>query len=261
MEFVGVKDIAIYGTNCVVDISRSDDDVCRFVSAREKHFSVELNKDGQLTITQKSPNILYMIIVRRLEFKLSVPRDFKGRIRFRNKNGGMYIKNVNCSDLDLSTKNGKYEIDKVTCNGLAVKMKNGTVGMKKLNAAQDVNIKCSNGNLKTEFVTASSFNISCNNAGLIANDVTVKKFDCNTSNGTIDINALNLSESARLDTSNGKITAVAVGKRDDFCLSLETTNGSISVDGTPCKNITDVTAQKPKLLCRTSNGDIDLKFM
>ena len=91
MDLDDVKNISVYGANCVVDISRGNDDTCRFVSAKEKNFRVEA-VDGQLTVTQKSGNLLSRIIMRRIEFKLILPRSFNGRLRLRNKNGGLYLK-------------------------------------------------------------------------------------------------------------------------------------------------------------------------
>ena len=52
MEFDGVKDIAIYGTDCVVDISRGNDYAAHFISAREKYFDLAVD-DGTLTVRQK----------------------------------------------------------------------------------------------------------------------------------------------------------------------------------------------------------------
>ena len=103
MDLDDVKNISVYGANCVVDISRGNDDTCRFVSAKEKNFRVEA-VDGQLTVTQKSGNLLSRIIMRRIEFKLILPRSFNGRLRLRNKNGGLYLKGGNFADVDVSTK-------------------------------------------------------------------------------------------------------------------------------------------------------------
>ena len=109
MEFDGVKDIAIYGTDCVVDISRGNDYAAHFISAREKYFDLAVD-DGTLTVRQKSRNIFYRIILHKFEFKLILPKNFKGKLRFRNKNGGLYIDGVNFTDVDLSTGNGKFDI-------------------------------------------------------------------------------------------------------------------------------------------------------
>lgn len=259
MEFRNVKNIAIYGANCVVDVSRGNDETCRFVSAKEKNFRVEAD-DGQLTVTQKSGSLLSRIIMRRIEFKLILPLSFNGRLRLRNKNGGLYLKGGSFADVDLSTKNGKFDIEDVSCAEFSLKMRNGSVEVKNLKAVRDVTIKCSNGNIKAETVTATELTISCNNAGLTATDVKSDKFDCSTHNGTIDASAL-ASADIRLETSNGKISAMAMGKRDDYRLTLETANGAITVDGTPSKNVADVANAKNRINARTSNGDIDIRFI
>ncbi|MDE6401036.1 MAG: DUF4097 family beta strand repeat-containing protein, partial [Clostridiales bacterium] len=231
MDLYNIKSIAVYGANCVVDISRGNDEKCSFVSAKEKNFRVEAD-DGQLTVTQRSGSLLSRIIMRRIEFKLILPRTFNGRIRLRNKNGGLYLKGGSFADVDLSTKTGKFDIEDVACSEFSLKMRNGSVIVKNIKADGDITIKCSNGNIKAETVSATELTISCNNVGLTATDIKVDKFDCSTHNGTIDANALDSSD-IRLETSNGKITAMAVGKRDDHRLTLETANGAITVDVTP----------------------------
>ena len=188
MDLDDVKNISVYGANCVVDISRGNDDTCRFVSAKEKNFRVEA-VDGQLTVTQKSGNLLSRIIMRRIEFKLILPRSFNGRLRLRNKNGGLYLKGGNFADVDVSTKNGKFDVEDVACAEFALKMRNGSIFIKNMKAARDITLKCSNGNIKAESVAAQELTISCHNAGLSAVDIKTDKFDCSTHNGTIDASA------------------------------------------------------------------------
>ncbi len=260
MEFQNINGIAVYGTDCVVDISRGDDDVCRFVSAKEKYFNVQADNNGLLTVTQKKGNIFYRIIMRRFEFKLILPKYFRGRLRFRNKNGGLYIKDCAFADVELSTKNGKCDAENISCNEFTLKMRNGSVALKSITATDAINVKCSNGNIKAENVKAAAVTVACHNAGVSAIDIRANKLDCSTHNGTIDASAVDVS-SLRLETSNGKINALCAGARDDYRLTLETTHGAITVDGTPSKNITDVAAsEKRRAIASTSNGEIDIRF-
>ncbi len=260
MEFQNIKGIAVYGTDCVADISRGDDDVCRFVSAKEKYFNVQADNNGLLTVTQKKGNIFYRMLMRRLEFKLILPKYFRGRLRFRNKNGGLYIKDGAFADIEISTANGKCDAENISCNEFTLKMHNGTVALKGLTATDAVNVKCSNGNIKAENVKATAVTVSCHNAAVSAIDVRANKLDCSTHNGAIDASAVDVA-ALRLETSNGKINALCAGTRDDYRLTLETTHGAISVDGTPSKNITDVAAsEKRRAIASTSNGDIDIRF-
>ena len=260
MNFDNVKDIAIYGTNCDVDISLGADGVCEFLTAKEKYFNVQVDNGGQLTVTQKKNDILARIIMRKIEFKLILPADFKGRLRFRNKNGGLYIKNGAFADVELSTENGKFDIENITCDEFSLKMRNGGVTVKNVTAAREVFIKCHNGNIRAETVTAPELELSSKNAGLTAVDIKTGKFECSTHNGPIDASAVTADE-LRLETSNGKISAMAIGKRADYRISLETANGSITLDGTPSKNFTDAAPAKKRITARTSNSDIDLRFM
>lgn len=259
MEFQDVRDIAIYGTDCVVDISRGSDETTQFISAKEKYFDIKAD-NGLLTVTQKSRNIFYRIIMRRFEFKIVLPRSFKGKLRFRNKNGGLYINDAEFSDVELSTANGKFDLCNTSCHSFLLKMSNGSVNVKNMTAAESAAVKCANGNIRFESVKAPQLTISCSNAGLTAIDITSKKFDCSTSNGTIDASAVAADET-KLETSNGKINAMFIGNRNDHRLCAETTHGAITIDGVPFKNISDVARTDKRINVKTSNGDIDVRFM
>ncbi len=259
MEFPDIRDIVVYGTDCVVDVTLGDDESCRFVSAKEKYFKI--NSDGGiLTVTQKSGNIFYRLMMKKFEFKLILPKSFNGKFKFRNKNGGLYISGCNFADIDLFTKNGKFDIEKIKCSKFALKMRNGAVSLKDLTASGEVDVKCSNGNVKTESLSAAALEVSCTNADISAIDVKAEKVECATHNGAIDASAVDSSD-AKLETSNGKINALLLGARDDFRLNIETTHGSLNVDGTPSKNVSDAVGAKKRFTAKTSNGDIDIKFV
>lgn len=260
MDFQNIKEVAVYGMDFVVDITRGDDETCRFISAKEKYFAVQAD-NGALTVTQKSNNLLYRIIMRKLEFKLILPKSFNGRLRFRNKNGGLYIKGGTFGEIDLSTKNGKFDVEGIKCAEFSLKMKNGNASLKNTTATDDVNIKCSNGSIRAESLVVPSLVMSCRNAaGFSAIDIKADKLDCSTDNGTIDASGIDCPD-VKLETSNGGVNALCLGLRDDYRLSLETTHGSITLNGTPAKNVTDPVGAKKRIIARTSNGDIDLKFM
>ncbi len=258
MDFTGVKDISIYGTDCIVDISRGDDAALRFVSAKEKYFELNVDDNGMFTVRQKDRNLFYKIILHKIEFKLILPKWFRGKLRFRNKNGGLYVSGADFADVELSTDNGKFDLKDIKCDSFQLKMRNGTVLAKNLNAANGAGIKCTNGNIKIESAVTSALNISCNNAAMSIIDVEAKKFECTTSNGAIDASGI-VSDELKLETSNGKITAAPLGKRDDYKLSLDTRTGAITVDGVAYKKLADVAGMK-KLFAKTANGDIDVRF-
>lgn len=259
MDFQEVKDLAIYGTDCIVDVSRGDDETTRIISAREKYFDFKL-ENGLLTITQKSRNVFYRIILRRFELKIVLPKSYKGKLRFRNKNGGMYVKNGDFTDIELSTSNGKFDAENITANEMELEMSNGSISVKNMKVSGAAYVRCKNGNIRAESVAAGEFFISGANAGISAIDVQSAKFECSTSNGLIDASAV-ASDNIRLKTSNGRINALPLGARDDYRLAVETTHGSITVNGVPYKNISDAAGAKKRLYAKTSNGEIDIKFM
>ncbi len=259
MEFTGIKSISIYGTDCVADITVGSDDRLQFISAKEKCFDVTADGDA-LTVRQKSRNFFYRLILHRIEFKLILPRFFKGKLRFRNKNGGLYIDGGNFTDVEMSTGNGKFEICNATCANFQLKMKNGTVTAKNLKVDDNTAIKCRNGNVKVESVHAAALSISSKNAALSAIDVTSKKFECQTSNGPIDASGIS-ADDLKLETENGKITATPLGARDDYKLTIDTEHGAITVDGVAYKRLIDVAKTAKRMSAKTANGDIDIRFV
>lgn len=259
MEFDGIKEIAIYVTDCVADISIGIDETCRLVSAKEKYFDAQ-SDGGTLTVTQKSRNFISRLLLRRFEIKLSLPKSFKGRLRFRTNNGGVYIRGALLTDVDLAIKNGKIDISDIECDKLSLKLNNGEVSVKSIKADAEVTAKCSNGAVRVETVSAPELSLSCRNTYITAIDVKTDKLDCRTYNGSIDVSAVS-AEDIRLETANGRINALALGTRDEYRLSLETSNGSVTVDGTPTKNITDPSGAKKRLNAKTSNGEISLRFV
>lgn len=259
MEFSDIRDIILNGADCVVDVTRGDDETCRFISAKEKYFNVS-SDGGVLTVSQKSGNIFYRLLMKKFEFKLVLPKSFSGKFKFRNKNGGLFINGGTFDSMDLYIKNGKFDLENISCAEFFLKMRNGSATLKNMTSTGDVAVKCSNGHVKTESLNARSLTISCNNADLSAIDVKTDKFDCSTHNGTIDTSAVDSSD-IKIETSNGKINALCLGSRDNFRLLLETTHGAIHIDGAPSKNVSDPVGAKKRVSAKTSNGDIDLKFV
>ncbi len=259
MELSGVKDIAIYGTDCVAEITHGKCADARFISAKEKYFDIAV-EDGTLTVRQKSRNFFSRIIMHRIEFKLVLPVDFKGKLRFRNKNGGLYMDGGNYTEVELSASNGKFDVKNITCASLQLKTENGAVTAKNIDAAETVSLKCRNGGVKVESAQARELSVSSKNAALTVYDMTAKKVECQTSNGTIDANGIS-SDDIRLETSNGKICAAPLGSRDDYKLAIETDHGAVTVDGVAYKRIADVSHAAKRLDAKTANGDIDIRFV
>lgn len=259
MEFNDVKDVAVYGTDCIVDVRRGNTAQAEIVSAKEKYFDVKLD-NGTLTVTQKSRNLFSRIIMPHIELKLILPQTFRGKLRLRNKNGGLYLQGGEFGSVELSTKNGKYDVSDLSCDKLAIKMSNGNITVKKVNVATGASIKCSNGSVRVESVTTPELGVSCANATLTVIDVNAKKLDCCTSNGAIDASGIGADE-LRLETSNGRIIAAPIGERDEYKLTAETSNGKLTVDGAEYKKLADVARLTKRLSAKTANGDIDIRFV
>lgn len=259
MELNDVKDVAVYGTDCIVDVRRGNKAHAEIVSAKEKYFDVKLD-GGALTVTQKSRNLFSRIIMPHIELKIVLPQSFRGKLRLRNKNGGLYLCGGEFASVELSTKNGKYDVSDMSCDKLSIKMSNGNISLKKAVVASGASIKCSNGSVRVESVTSPELGVSCANATLTVIDVNTKRLDCSTSNGAIDASGIDADE-LRLETSNGRIVAAPIGDRDEYKLTAETSNGKLTVDGAEYKKLADVARLTKRLSAKTANGDIDIRFV
>ena len=65
----------------------------------------------------------------------------------------------------------------------------------------------------------------------------------------------------KLVTAIGNISGVPIGNRDDYKMFAETSNGGIVVDGVVYKKIADAVNAHKRISAKTSNGDIDIRFM
>ena len=138
-----------------------------------------------------------------------------GEIRIDTSNAPIQVSDVSAAQLSAHTSNGAVTLDKVLLSGAAdLRSSNGTLTARQLSAGGSLRMDTSNGRIVLDQVTASAVD---------------------------------------LKSSNGSITGSVSGKRSDYSISSDTSNGDDSLgDG----------GKGPiKLTVRTSNGNIDIRFL
>lgn len=260
MDFKGVKNLYIKCVDCIADVTRGNDDELHFVSTKEKYFDIKLSKSGKLSIRQKDYNIFSRRLIRKTEFKLALPKDFDGDIKFRNKNGGMFlVGDGKFNRVKLSTKNGSFNIKSIKCDKLKIKLRNGSITLKDAVTNRKQKIKCGNGNAKIETAVAQQIKVRCKCSDISLVDAKTSKLKLRTKNGNIDTSGITADEQ-KIITKNGKISVAPLGSRDEHRLSLDTRRGTINLDGTLTKPVYDFRGEK-RLTVKTSNGDVDIRFL
>lgn len=188
---------------------------------------IEIN-NGVLTVKENSRlfvfNINFSLDFRPNILTIYVPKDnnFK-RITVNSSNSAVEFEQaVNADYVDIDTSNGAISIEKMTCN-------------------ERLNVKSSNGR------------IDCD--GTFNGKVTLK-----TSNGAIDISG-RYAGGLEAKSSNGRVTAKIEGKRKDYDINLDTSNGTIRIDGGKVKgDYREDNASENDIILKTSNGSIELDF-
>lgn len=225
-----IENINIDVSNLKVVVMPSDGDYykvsCDAYNVYEKP-QIEI-KDGVLTVKQKEQffifNFNFSFDFRPNIMTIYVPNnnDFKN-ITINSSNSAIRFEQaVNVDYVNIDTSNGAIYIEKMTCN-------------------ERLNAKTSNGA------------IDCD--GTFAGRVTLK-----SSNGSIDITG-KYAKGVEAKSSNGRISAEIDGRSSDYDLDLDTSNGSIRIDGDKVDdNYRKNNGSDNEIILKSSNGSIELDF-
>jgi DUF4097 and DUF4098 domain-containing protein YvlB len=156
-------------------------------------------------------------------------------------NGELELNVANVFDsIILATSNGRIDLMNFTVNDLVANSANGDVLVDEVNAVNSINLKTSNG-------------------GIDLSEVTAPDIKANTSNGRITAEGI-ISEDITLDTSNGRIYLAVKGIKDDYRVTLTTSNGDEIYDGLKVASGTINTSGTKKIVLDSSNGDVEVAF-
>lgn len=226
-----ISEINIDVSNLKVVIAPSDGDYYRVkCDAYGVHEEPQIEiENGVLTVKQEEKfmvfNFDFSFDFRPNVMTIYVPdySDFKN-ITINSSNSAIRFEQaVNVDYVNIDTSNGAIYIEKMTCN-------------------KRLNVKTSNGAIDCE--------------GTFNGGATLK-----TSNGAIDI-AGKYAEGVEAKTSNGRISASIEGRRKDYNLNLDTSNGTMRIDGNKVgDDYRESNKSNYEIYLKSSNGSIDVDFI
>ena len=230
-------------------LESSDDEIHVKFYTHEKDMFEYSDLDNELTITISRKwyyNIFSFDIFSNREFfkvYLYLPTTSTvENIDVKSSNGLLSL-NVNDTFdfIKLKTSNGRIDIQNVQANNVVATSSNGSINIKNLNVNDKIDLYTSNGEVSIE-------------------DVISPIIEANTSNGKI--NAENIvSDDIDLDTSNGDVFLSIIGEKDEYRVTLSTSNGSKTYDGLKVASGTINSEATKPIRLDSSNGDVEVVFI
>ncbi len=166
--------------------------------------------------------------------EVMVPAAYAGMLQLNSSNARAAVSGLSqLGELRIDTSNAPIEVSDISAALVSAQTSNGAVTLDRALVAGAADLRSSNGMLTARQVSAKD------------------SLRMQTSNGRIALEGVS-SASIELKSSNGSISGSVNGKRSDYTISSDTSNGDDSLgDG----------GKGPfKLTVRTSNGNIDIRF-
>jgi DUF4097 and DUF4098 domain-containing protein YvlB len=222
------------------------------------HVKFYLHEKDELTYSDSSPELnieisrkwyfsifTFDIFTNKDYFKvlLSLPTSTTvENLDINTSNGELELNITNVFDsINLSTSNGRIDLVNFTVKDLVANSSNGDVMVDEISAINSINLKTSNGAIDLSKVTAPDIKANTSNGRITAEDI--------------------ISEDISLDTSNGRIYLVVIGLKDDYRVTLSTSNGDEIYDGLKVASGTINTDGIYRISLDSSNGDVEVAFV
>jgi len=164
------------------------------------------------------------------------------KLDIKSSNGSLSVDIDKTFDsIDLITSNGRIDLMNLTANDIIANSSNGEIKVENLNVLNKINLKTTNG-------------------AILLDDVTSPQIDADTSNGKITAQNIT-SNDVSLDSSNGTVYLSVKGEKDDYRVTLSTSNGDKIYDGLKVESGTINTAGNYLISLDSSNGDVEVDFV
>ena len=162
-------------------------------------------------------------------------------IHFRTSNGRITINDSDFTTLDLATSNGGIWLTDVSVTGA-------------------LQTDTTNGKINLDTVSASDISGHTSNGEIILNSINSDSVDLDTSNGAIT--ATNLTSiDVRLESTNGDIDVSVIGDKDDYEVTMSTSNGDLNYDGIEVSQEHFNSDGIYEIELHSSNGDVTIDFI
>lgn len=242
----GVEEIRIKARNMPVTVTPNNgSEITVHYSTCEKD-PYEITLDGGI-LTLKYKNDLFTVISSWVSgafnvfsnsnprVEVLVPAAYAGALRLDTSNAPVSVSGLpSLGEVRINTSNSAIEVSNVSALMVEAHTSNGAVTLDTAAVSGAVDMKSSNGSLTARQVAARG------------------SLRMETSNGRIVVDQV-ASAAIELKSSNGSITGTVEGKRSDYTISSDTSNGDDSLG--------DGGKGQFKLTVNTSNGNIDIRFL
>lgn len=137
---------------------------------------------------------------------------------------------------------------------------NGAVKMENMNCSKLCKVKTSNGRIDCFGTFQGSVSLQSSNGVLHIGGTFQDSVSLQSSNGALHIDGI-YAKGIEAKTSNGSISAEIDDLRKNYDIDLDTSNGSITVDGVRVHDEwREYNSQERQLRLKTSNGSIKVRF-
>lgn len=164
-------------------------------------------------------------------------------------------------DLQVLTSNGAINLDvNDTFDYIKLRTSNGRIDILNLEA-NEIIANSSNGVIRTEnLIVNQRLELNTSNGDVIIEDVSSPIIKSDTSNGKVTAENIT-STDIELDSSNGKIYLSVIGDKDDYEVTLSTSNGDKIYDGLKVASGTINESGQYSISLDSSNGDVEVYFV
>lgn len=162
--------------------------------------------------------------------------------------------------LDIHSSNGKFDLNlDQTFTSVNLSTSNGDIDLANI-TSNTLKLNSSNGDIRLDDIVVNDWiEADTSNGKILMNNIVSEQIDADTSNGKIeadDITCPNIT----LETSNGKIYLSINGSKDDYRVSLDTSNGDRTYDGLKVESGTINSSGSKYVSLDSSNGDVEVEF-
>lgn len=161
-------------------------------------------------------------------------------------------------DLDIKTSNGSIKTNGVNLNHVSLKTSNGSLNITN-STFNTIGLYTSNGTIELKQINALKADLKTSNGNLTIKDISINELKGNTSNGKITGSKM-AAELINLSTSNGSINLGILGSFNDYKVTTKTSNGKVKINDVSYGSDTYHTDKSLFVTAKTSNGDVILNF-
>ncbi|MDD4315943.1 MAG: DUF4097 family beta strand repeat-containing protein [Clostridia bacterium] len=164
--------------------------------------------------------------------------------------------------IDVETSNGDVTADNLgELQRLSLESSNGDITAKSMNVDGAVTLNSSNGDISISVLSSSAKVYARTTNGEITIDaLSAAETTMHSSNGDIEISGINCSN-IEATSSNGEVEITLFGEQSDYEIEVETSTGSITLDGIKISDQTLNGGAAKRLKAITSNGSIEIDFI